>query len=47
MEMRVADRVPIANRLLAALLRAEYQRLLANLDPVTLTFGEVFSISVH
>lgn len=39
--MRLADRVPIANRLLAALPRAEYQRLLANLVPVTLTFGEV------
>ena len=33
---------PIVNRLLAPLPRPEYQRLLANLDPVTLTFGEVF-----
>ena len=33
--------MPIANRLLAALSRAEYQRLLANLEPVMLTFGEV------
>ena len=41
MVMRVADRVPIVNRLLAALPRADYQRLLANLEPVTLTFGEV------
>lgn len=36
-----ANRVPIANRLLAILPPADYQRLLANLDPVTLTFGEV------
>ena len=35
------DRSLIANRLLAALPRAEYQRLLPNLQPVTLTFGEV------
>lgn len=41
MLMRVADRVLSANRLLAALPRAEYQRLLPNLEPVTLTFGEV------
>jgi CRP-like cAMP-binding protein len=41
MLMRVADRVPVANRLLAALPRAEYRRLLANLEPVTLAFGEI------
>ena len=41
MLMRVADRVPVANRLLAALTRAEYRRLLASLEPVTLAFGEV------
>lgn len=32
---------PIANALLAALPRAEYRRVLALLEPVTLTFGEV------
>ena len=41
MVVRIATRVPIANRLLAALSRVEYQRLLANLEPVTQTFGEV------
>ena len=35
------NRVPIANRLLAALPRREYQRLLTSLEPVTLTFGEI------
>jgi CRP-like cAMP-binding protein len=35
------NRAPIANRLLAALPRKEYQRLLTGLEPVTLTFGEV------
>lgn len=39
--MRTADRVPIANRLLAALSNAEYRRLLPNLEAVALTFGEV------
>lgn len=39
--MRVADRVPVANRLLAALPRAEYRHLLASLEPVTLAFGEI------
>jgi len=33
--------VPIANHLLAALPRTEYQRLLAGLEPVKLTFGDV------
>ncbi len=39
--MQSAYRTPIANSLLAALPRAEYQRLLAGTEPVTLTFGEV------
>jgi len=34
------SRMPIANRLLAALPRAEYQRVLQDLEPITLTFGE-------
>lgn len=33
--------VPIANSLLAALPRREYQRLLTGFEPVTLTFGEI------
>ena len=41
MLMRVADRVPVANKLLAALPRAEHRRLLASLEPVTLAFGEI------
>jgi CRP-like cAMP-binding protein len=36
-----ANRVPAANGLLAALPREEYQHLLAGLEPVTLTYGEV------
>ena len=32
---------PVANRVLAALPRAEYQQLLPGLEPVTLKFGEV------
>ena len=39
--MRVANRLPIANQLLAALPCAEYRRLQASLEPVTLAFGEV------
>ena len=39
--MPVASQAPIANNLLAALPRKEYQRLLAGLEPVTLTFGDV------
>ena len=35
------NHVPIANSLLAALPRKEYQHLLSSLEPVTLTFGEV------
>jgi CRP-like cAMP-binding protein len=38
---RVAGRVPAANSVLAALPRAQYQRLLAGLESVELTFGEV------
>jgi CRP-like cAMP-binding protein len=41
--MRVAQSVPITNRLLTALPRAVYQRLLGNLEPVTLSFGKVLS----
>lgn len=33
--------VPVTNRLLAALPKKEYQRLLPELEPVTLTFGEI------
>lgn len=36
-----ANRDSVANRLLAALPSMDYQRLLARLEPVTLTFGEV------
>jgi CRP-like cAMP-binding protein len=36
-----AHRVSVGNGLLAALPHAEYRRLLAGLEPVTLTFGEV------
>jgi CRP-like cAMP-binding protein len=39
--MLVAYRVQVANSLLAALPREEYQQLLACLEPITLTFGEV------
>ena len=35
------NRVPVANTILAALPRREYQRLLPGLEPVTLTFGDV------
>jgi CRP-like cAMP-binding protein len=38
---RVASRVPVANSMLAALPRKQYQRLLAGLESVALTFGEV------
>ncbi|MEO8738656.1 MAG: Crp/Fnr family transcriptional regulator [Casimicrobiaceae bacterium] len=41
MAKQVAHRVPIGNRVLAALPHADYERLLANFEPVTLTFGEV------
>jgi len=39
--MLVAYRVPVANSLLAALPREDYQLLFASLEPITLTFGEV------
>src|SRR5258708_18915485 len=39
--MRVASRVPVANSMLAALPRKQYQSLLAGLESVALTFGEV------
>ncbi len=35
------NRARVANRLLAALPREEYRRLVAGLEPVTLTYGEV------
>jgi len=40
-EHKVAKGDPIANSLLAALPRKDYQGLLAGLEPVTLTYGEV------
>ena len=39
--MKVSKKVHIPNKLLAALSRAEYQRLSPHLEPVTLEFGEV------
>jgi len=41
LEHKVAKGDPIANSLLAALPRKNYQRLHAGLEPVTLTYGEV------
>jgi len=38
---RAANRIPVANSLLAALPRRDYLRLLPLLEPVTLIFGEV------
>jgi len=35
------NRMPVANSLLSALPRKEYQHLLTTLEPVTLTFGEI------
>lgn len=35
------ERAPIANRVLAGLPRADYQRLAGKLEPVTLAFGEI------
>src|SRR5258706_9200848 len=39
--MRVASRAPVANNMLAALPHRQYRRLLAGLESVALTFGEV------
>jgi hypothetical protein len=39
--MPVADRVRNVNSLLAALPRKDYQRMLAGLDPVRLSFGDI------
>ena len=39
--MATPERPPIVNRILSALPRADYQRLAAKLEPVTLGFGEV------
>ena len=39
--MQVVKQAHVANSLLAALPRKDYQRLLASLEPVSLTFGEV------
>jgi CRP-like cAMP-binding protein len=41
LDRKVAKGGPIANNLLAALPRKEYRSLLAGLEPVTLTYGEV------
>ena len=41
LDHKVAKRSPMANRLLAALPRKDYHRLLAGLEPVTLNYGEV------
>ncbi len=35
------ERAPLANRVLAGLPRADYQRLAGKLEPVTLAFGEI------
>jgi CRP-like cAMP-binding protein len=40
-QMPVANRVPVANSLLAALPDKVYQSLLVRLEPILLTFGEV------
>lgn len=39
--MQATNRLPASNKLLAALPRAEYRRVLASLEPITLAFGEV------
>jgi PAS domain S-box-containing protein len=41
LDRKVAKGAPISNRLLAALPRKDYQRLLGGLEPVTLAYGEV------
>jgi hypothetical protein len=37
----MTDRKPAANRVLASIPPKDYQRLLAQLEPVTLTFGQI------
>src|SRR5258706_8625435 len=41
--MRVASRAPVANNMLAALPHRQYRRLLAGLESVALTFGEILT----
>ncbi len=41
MPLTAEQRAPVANRLLAALPRKEYQRLLPELEQVTMSFAEV------
>ncbi len=41
LDYSVANQPPIANSVLAAMPRKEYQRLVAGLEPVSLTFGDV------
>ena len=43
MPLTAITRAPVANRLLAALPKKEYQRLLPELEQVTLPFAEVVS----
>lgn len=37
----MSSRLPVANKILAALPRAEYDRMLSQLEPVTLTYSDV------
>ena len=41
MRQSQADQIPVANRVLAALPRLEYRRLLTGFESVTLTFGQI------